>query len=200
MADPTIRIPDELRDDRVRLRPMRRDDIDPWAEAFAEEPDLGVWLGIETDPTPADLRRRLKRWSDRAKLGTGAEYVIAAPDDGRLLGVVTLFAIDWHSRRGEIGIWVARAARGAGVAQAALGLLLDLMFAHLDLERAEMTTTLDNERLLALAGRLGFVREGVARSRNLERGRRVDIVMLGLLRDEWAAGQRRGAARDSAAG
>jgi hypothetical protein len=38
---------------------------------------------------------------------------------------------------------------------------------------------------LALAAALGFAREGVMRSRNFERGRRVDVVMLGVLRDEW---------------
>jgi RimJ/RimL family protein N-acetyltransferase len=48
-----------------------------------------------------------------------------------------------------------------------------------------MTTLPDNAGALALASALGFEREGVMRSRNFERGRRVDVVMLGVLRDEW---------------
>ena len=48
-----------------------------------------------------------------------------------------------------------------------------------------MTTTLDNATAAAVAERLGFVREGVLRKRNIERGRRVDLVWLGLLREEW---------------
>jgi RimJ/RimL family protein N-acetyltransferase len=38
-----------------------------------------------------------------------------------------------------------------------------------------------------VVGRLGFTREGLLRSRNLERGRRVDVVWFGILRDEWAS-------------
>jgi ribosomal-protein-alanine N-acetyltransferase len=185
MARPTIRIPDELGDSRVRLRAMRRDDIEPWVRAFAAEPQLAVMLGTETDPTPDDLKRRLKRWSDRARAGAGAEFVVASPDADRLLGAVNLFAVDWHGRRGELGIWLERSARGHGLAQAALALMLDLMFAHLGLERAEMTTTPANAAALRLAERLGFVREGLLRSRDVQRGRRVDAVLLGLLREDW---------------
>ena len=32
---------------------------------------------------------------------------------------------------------------------------------------------------------LGFRQEGVLRKRNVERGRRVDIVWFGVLREEW---------------
>jgi len=50
----------------------------------------------------------------------------------------------------------------------------------------ELTTTPDNAGAIALAERLGFVREGVLRRRVVERGRAVDIVWFGLLREEWA--------------
>jgi RimJ/RimL family protein N-acetyltransferase len=49
-----------------------------------------------------------------------------------------------------------------------------------------MVTIPENVSLLALARRLGFVHERIQRSHNLERGRRVDVLWLGLLREEWA--------------
>ena len=58
-------------------------------------------------------------------------------------------------------------------------------FGALDLLRLEMTTTPDNAGAAAVAERLGFVREGVLRKRNIERARRVDLVCFGLLREEW---------------
>jgi RimJ/RimL family protein N-acetyltransferase len=48
-----------------------------------------------------------------------------------------------------------------------------------------MTTTPNNAGAAAVAERLGFVREGVLRRRNVERGRRVDLVWFGLLQEEW---------------
>jgi RimJ/RimL family protein N-acetyltransferase len=48
-----------------------------------------------------------------------------------------------------------------------------------------MTTIPENQIVPALARRLGFRQEGILRRRNVERGRRVDIVWFGLLREEW---------------
>jgi RimJ/RimL family protein N-acetyltransferase len=47
-----------------------------------------------------------------------------------------------------------------------------------------MTTLPDNEGALALARKIGFTREGLLRSRNFERGKFVDIVMLAVLDGE----------------
>jgi RimJ/RimL family protein N-acetyltransferase len=60
------------------------------------------------------------------------------------------------------------------------------VFDDLDLLRVEMTTIPDHPAVPALAAKLGFAQGGVLRARNVERGRRVDIIWFGLLRDEWA--------------
>jgi ribosomal-protein-serine acetyltransferase len=56
---------------------------------------------------------------------------------------------------------------------------------ELDLLRVELTTTADNAPVDAFARSLGFTREGVLRKRDVERGRRVDVVFYGVLREEW---------------
>jgi ribosomal-protein-serine acetyltransferase len=68
-----------------------------------------------------------------------------------------------------------------------VSLALSWAFVHLDLLRMEMTTTRENPAVPALARRLGFIEEGVLRQRNVERGRRLDIIWYGLLREEWLA-------------
>ena len=71
------------------------------------------------------------------------------------------------------------------MARRALTLALDWAFEELELARVEATTTPGNVPAQALARRLGFQREGVMRGRNLERNTRVDLVIFGLLRDDW---------------
>lgn len=149
-------------------------------------------MGSEQDPSIDGLRGRLERSPERLAAGKNAELVIADARTDAFLGAVNLFALDWHSRRGEVGIWLSHRARGQGLGSAALVLMLDWVFDSLELERVEMTTIPDNEQLPRLAVRLGFVREGVLRARNLERGRRVDIIFYGLLRSEWAGQRGRG--------
>ena len=63
-----------------------------------------------------------------------------------------------------------------------MALLVEWAFAKLDLERIEITTTPDNAAARGLAESLGFPAEGVMVARNLERGRRVDVLLLARLR------------------
>jgi RimJ/RimL family protein N-acetyltransferase len=98
------------------------------------------------------------------------------------LGHVMLHTLDFRHRRGEVGYWLVPAARGHGTGKTAVSLLVDWAFSRLDLERLEITTTPDNTAARALAASLGFTEEGIMRARNLERGKRVDVVLLARLR------------------
>jgi len=88
-------------------------------------------------------------------------------------------------RRAELGIWLDANARGRGVGTAALALMLRWAFTDLGLERIELTALPENESIARVAANLGFTCEGTLRMRNRERGRRVDLRIWGLLRDEW---------------
>jgi [ribosomal protein S5]-alanine N-acetyltransferase len=68
--------------------------------------------------------------------------------------------------------------------QFACGLVLDWAFGELALERMELTALPENTAVPGLAAKFGYVFEGTMRSRNFERGRRVDLLLWGLLRDE----------------
>ncbi len=180
---PSIELPTTLSDDRVVLRALIEADIAPYVAAFAEDPELGRLLGVETDPDEQALRQRLERLPVLTADGHFAELAISRADGG-FLGSLVLHSFDWRNRRAEVGFWVVPTARREGIVRAALKLAIGWMFDGLELERIEMTTTPDNQAVAALAAALGFTREGVMRARNLERGRRVDVVMFGLLRDE----------------
>jgi len=155
--------------------------------AFAADGELGRLLGVERDPDEAALRGRLERIDALREEGRFLELAIAGSETDELLGSVTLHSLDWRNRRGEVGFFVVPDARRRGVAQSAVALALDWMFDGLGLDRVEMTTTPDNAAVAALAAALGFAREGLLRSRNLERGARVDVVYFGLMRSEWRA-------------
>ena len=184
---PPLEIPSGLRDGDVLLRALADSDVDAYVSAFRDDAELGALLGIEQDPDEERLRGRIARMPDALADGRFAELAIADVSDGRLLGSLTLHAVDWANGRGELGFFVVPAERRRGVCRAAISLALDWAFGSLGFERVEMTTTPGNAAVAALAESLGFVREGVLRSRNLERGRRVDVVWFGLLRDEWSA-------------
>ena len=80
--------------------------------------------------------------------------------------------------------WTAPSARDKGVGSAAFRLLLDWAFDGLGLERIEITALPENVSIPHLAEKFGFTYEGTLRKRNFERGRRVDLLLWSLLKEE----------------
>ena len=76
---------------------------------------------------------------------------------------------------------VAPSARGRGLATAALRLVSRWALRDLGVARVQLTTHLDNAASQRAAERAGFQREGVLRSWEELRGRRVDLVMYSLV-------------------
>ena len=171
-------MPTAASDGVVRLRPLWPDDAAAYVGAFADDPDLARNRGLERVPDEAAVLGWIELGEDFAELA------ITDADDA-LLGSVILHSVDWRNRRGELGYWLIAGARGRGLATRALRLALRWMFEDLGLERAEIATTPDNAASLAVARRLGFAEEGLLRGRDVEDGRRVDVVVLGLLRSGW---------------
>jgi ribosomal-protein-alanine N-acetyltransferase len=179
---PSLEVPDGLAADGVALRRLRARDAGAFAAAFKDDPELGVWIGADEDPTEISVRRFIAR---QPALRARGEFLgLAVTDDTRkpFLGQVMLHTFAWPHKRAEVGYWLVPQARGRGTGRTAVALLVDWAFAELDLDRIEITTTADNAAARALAQSVGFAEEGVMRARNHERGRRVDIVMLGRLR------------------
>ena len=165
------------------LRPVAERDAVPYARAFRDDPELGRRAGFDVDPTEEWVRSRLEGAAERRATGRFAEVAITDAQRDAFLGAVALHHFEWSAGRVELAVWLAATARGRGVAHAALSLVLDWLF-EVGFRRAELRTTTSNEPMRALAGRLGFVREGVLRQFAVERGVPVDVVVFGLLRDE----------------
>jgi RimJ/RimL family protein N-acetyltransferase len=179
---PSLPVPDGLATDGVALRRLRARDAGAFAAAFKDDPQLGVWIGADEDPTEISVRRFIAR---QPSLRARGEFLgLAVTDATRkpFLGHVMLHTFAWRHRRAEIGYWLVAGARGRGIGRTAVSLLADWAFAALELDRIEITTTADNAAARGLAASLGFAEEGIMRERNHERGRRVDIVMLARLR------------------
>jgi len=170
----------------IRLRAVEERDLAAYAAAFRDDPGLGILLGVDQDPTEESLRARVGReWLDPPDLRANEWAIVDASSDA-FLGSILLHSCDWKNRRAEVGFWVVLEARRRGVLSAALALVLDWAFDS-GIERMELTALPGNDAVAAIATRFGFVYEGTLRGRNLERGRRVDLLIWGLLASERAA-------------
>jgi RimJ/RimL family protein N-acetyltransferase len=103
-------------------------------------------------------------------------------------------ALGWVNRYGNerfpdaylVGIDICEDAYlNQGIGTEALGLWIGYLFANSDVHRIGLDTWLFNERMMRVAEKLGFVREGAERELIQWQGEWLDRVHFGMLRKEW---------------
>jgi RimJ/RimL family protein N-acetyltransferase len=113
-------------------------------------------------------------------------FMIRAKTDDRLIGKAAVTRIEWSNGNCAVQLGIGRAEdRRKGYGTQALKMLLRFAFAELNMFRVTAYVGEYNEGALALLKRFGFTEE-VRRRQALERdGRRWDLLVFGLLKDEW---------------
>ncbi len=171
-----------LRSRRLLLRPPVEGDAHAIYRA-CRDPALARWTSSIPVPYTIDHARDFIAFcADHAD--THANYAITDADTGTLLGMVGLI-IDSAHAHAELGYWIAREHWNRGYATEACRTLLDHAFADLGLERIFAGYFAGNEASWQVQRKLGFRREGIQRSHLLRMGRRHDLVLCAILRQEW---------------
>lgn len=102
------------------------------------------------------------------------------------VGFLSLTGLLSPNQRAEWGWYVASpVARGRGVGRAAQVLGLDIAFGDYGLERVWAQVLADNDTALRAQGAAGFRREGYLRNHLFKDGSFHDVVILGVLANEW---------------
>jgi RimJ/RimL family protein N-acetyltransferase len=173
--------PPDLRTDSLFLRPWRLDDLDQLV-AELQDPEIPRWTRIPEPYTREDGREFLERTADGWARGNSANFAVVDAAGDRLLG--SIGAIFHEPGAATIGYWVARGARGRGIASEALRLVSRWVLESFEIERVELVTAPDNEASQRVAENAGFRREGLLRRYVEIKGKRRDCVMFSLLPED----------------
>ncbi|AFZ68627.1 GNAT family N-acetyltransferase [Deinococcus peraridilitoris] len=168
----------------VRLRPITSDDFSTivrWSE------DREFCLAIDWS---VDLSRaQVEEWWTRILSDPGDDFLrLGVERGGQLVGYVDLAQQDRQVGRAEFGIAIGERrlwAQGLGIEAGQL--MLHHGFHHLGLTRVTAQVHRPNVRSLALMRRLGFREEGLLRRHALYQGGVCDVVIFGLLQNEFDA-------------
>ena len=173
----------------VRLRPHREGDLEDFFALYSDPQVMRYW----SFPAWTHVDQARERFAgalaghDPSRLLC---WALADADSDRLIGGITLFAINAEQGRAEIGYALHSSQWGRGHARAALDRALDHAFGPLGLRRVEADIDPRNAASCRLVARLGFVREGVLRERWCVGGELQDSAMYGLLARDWLATRR----------
>jgi ribosomal-protein-serine acetyltransferase len=149
--------------ERERLRPWL-----PWVDATRTEED-----------TLSFIRSVLEQFAENRGFAAGIW------NGKQLAGTIGVHRIDWLSRRVEIGYWLAREYEGRGIMTEACRAVLTHLFAELELHRVEIRCAAGNARSAAIPKRLGFTLDGTLREAQLVGGKYHDLLVFGMLRQDW---------------
>jgi ribosomal-protein-serine acetyltransferase len=151
---------------------------------------LRRWLPwVDLTKSPEDTRLFILRCLDQYHSNLGPQAGVWV--DGVLSGTVGCHPIDWPNRNCSIGYWLDSAHEGKGVITRCCSALLDYLFDELGLHRVEIRCGTGNTRSCAIPERLGFRREGVANGAEWVNDRWVDLVIWGILEEEWRRNRNR---------
>jgi RimJ/RimL family protein N-acetyltransferase len=145
---------------------------------------------LDSDPargwSAAKLKNDLEEAQGKEEPKAGIfPFLIRALDGDRLLGFVSL-DIDWPHRDAWVAIALGeRADWSKGYGSDAMRVLLRFAFRELNLQRVSLSVFGYNPRAQRSYAKVGFVVEGVMRERLKRDGRRWDMLMLGILREDW---------------
>ena len=181
---PPIRFPvGGISDGEIRLRFWADADI-PAIVAACQDPEIPRWTRVPAPYTEGTARE----WGVQARADEdgrrGLHLLVVDASSDELLGSAGLVRIDWEEARSEVGYWVAREARGRGVATGAVRMVSSWAFENLPIERLEIHAEPDNRASRRVAERAGYSFEGVLRSYFVNKGRRRDVASYSLIRGE----------------
>jgi RimJ/RimL family protein N-acetyltransferase len=171
--------------ERLRLRPIRRDDL-PIMRVWFDDPETMRFWGqpmplVAEDQFEQDLTGRFRRFDE-------AGYFMIELRDGTPIGRIEYERLDPQSRSAEVMILIgAVAGRGKGYGTEAMVALLRYLFHQRNLHRVALSVIAWNERAIRSYEKVGFVVEGLLRDDLFFDGRYHDQIVMSMLRHEFDA-------------
>ncbi|WP_424831942.1 GNAT family N-acetyltransferase [Ruegeria sp.] len=170
-----------------RLRPLEKADLADVQRWFQDVQDIALFdRACRIPPNQAQTEHM---WEDAL---SGAEnpskcWFVIETDRGVSQGVIGFEGISSVNRDAVVALFVDKSARGCGAGIRAAALLVDFGFRQLGLNRITSYCRADNKRSLDLLRALNFEPEGTMRQAWFADGQFHDIVVVGLLQQDWAA-------------
>ena len=175
-----------IRGELVFLRPSERADLPLFVRWFN---DAEVLRNLAMYAPMSDAAEAA--WFDRMLAAQGTtdyHFVICLLADARPIGTIGLHGLDLQNGNAEFGIAIGEKAEWSkGYGTDALRAICDFGFGELRLERISLHVYAGNDRARRSYEKAGFTDEGTLRRAHFGRGTHIDVHVMSLLREEWAA-------------
>jgi RimJ/RimL family protein N-acetyltransferase len=132
--------------------------------------------------------KQIKEWYEKV-YSDRYEFTIRKLDSQEPIGFVEVGGINWSARNAWAGIGIGtRENWGQGIGTEAMQLMLEFGFKQLNLRRISLGVFEYNLRAIHSYEKVGFRVEGRQREIVFRDGKRSDMIVMGIFRDQWKEG------------
>ena len=175
-----------IRGTKTRLRALERDDL-PHFVRWINDPETRHFMAMRY---PLSMTEEETWWDGFLQRKNDHIFAIEA-EDGTYIGNIGLHGLERENRRATLGIMIGdKRYWGEGYGTDAILAMLDWAFGYLNLNRVYLTAYAYNERAIGCYLKCGFRHEGTMRQARYVDGKYYDELMMGILREEYLAGQK----------
>lgn len=148
---------------------------------------LGPWLDWVSRTTKPEHSLQFIKQSEQdvrhqQALAMGIFY------KGQIIGGLGMHQWDHVVKKAQVGYWLSREHQGKGILAQCMQPFLSFLFDKLNLNKVEVHFVAANKRSAKVAERMGCRIEGVLRQGAMRNGVIEDVVIAGLLKNEWKQG------------
>jgi RimJ/RimL family protein N-acetyltransferase len=179
--------------EQIYLRPLEMDDLERCQRWF-NDPQVRLFLDIIRPLNRTAEKEFLEKLSRAA--GSPAGDIITAivlKDGDRHIGNAGLHRLNLVDRNAEFGIAIGeKDCWHKGYGTEATRLMAGYGFNTLNLHRIYLRVHSNNPRGVSTYEKAGFKQEGVMRQAVFRQDRYHDVILMGLLREEYLASRKKG--------
>ena len=175
---PTLETP------RLRLRKLLMTDSQDIYE-YSKDPLVAKHVLWDPHRSVAESRSYIRYMQRKYRTDEAYSWGIELKAEKRIIGTIGFMWIQPENNAAEVGYSLSRMYWNQGIMTEALSKLLEYGFRTLNLNRIEAQHETDNPASGAVMRHCGMRQEGVLRSRIINKGKYVDMVLYAVLRREY---------------
>jgi RimJ/RimL family protein N-acetyltransferase len=169
----------------VRLRAIEKEDLPRYVN-WLNDPEVRAGLNLFLPLSMAEEERWYQAVLDREEIERPLAIDVLEGERWIHIGGCGLFNFHAQAQSAELGIALGDKTRwDRGHGSEAMRVLLRYGFNTLNLHRIALQVFESNARARHVYQQLGFVQEGRLRQARYHEGKFEDIILMGILRDEW---------------
>lgn len=167
------------------MRPMALDDLPTITKWFEDIEDLAMFDRAMRVPLSPEAFEQA--WREEISTPEGGRSCWFSIEDAAadVVGIVGLEHINHVNGDAILPVCLAKHARKKGIGLRATAMMLDLAFDQLRLCRVTSFCRADNAASARMTKQAGFQEEGRMREAWFADGHHIDMVVIGILRQEW---------------